>query len=493
MKVPRHLLIFFLLASLFFSSCGSDLEIYSADEINIAYAEAPLSYSPLSYESRDRKFLANIYEPLVSYDRSFNTKTALAISWGRLDETTWDFRLRRGVVFHDGDEFEADDVVYSLNKAREDADSDLGSLLSSIVRVEKVDTYRVEIETREADPLLLNKLTNVYMMHQDYSDYDLPVGTGPYRLADFLENGVTLERFGPYWGPAPYFPQVNLLAIPRPEQRLEALLAGEVDFLANVPPQFVPDVKSGFMDVISYPSLEVSFLMLNTKGAFGNSNLRTALWYALNDEYSEALGNGYLESLSQYAAKGIFGYVPSLPERKTDFSQAWVYRNRVPGPVQVTLDIPTGLSALAKEIADDLEAINVEVEINILPLEDYEAHILEGGSDFYFFGWKYDLGDVSDFYESVLHSPGEKYGAFNAMNYKNTQVDAWIESAAQILDVQERQTVLSNIAETSLKDHVVVPLFESQVLYGVNPLLKWEARLDGQILASEIMGNVVLY
>ncbi len=493
MKVTRHLFIFLILSLVLFTGCKKDADIYYADEISIAYAEDAASYSPLSYEVRDRKFLANIYEPLVTYDRSFNTKTALAVSWGRLDDTTWDFRLRRGVVFHDGDEFEADDVVYSLNLARENIDSDLGSLLSTIVRVEKVDTYRVEIETSQPDPLLLNKLTNVYMMHQDYTEYDLPVGTGAYQVAEFLENGMHIERFEPYWGPAPYFPNVNLVVIPRPELRLEALLAGEVEFLANVPPQFEPDVKAGFMDVVSFPSLEVSMLMLNMNSALANSNLRSAIWHALSTEYSEDLGSGFLSNISQFAASGIFGYSTNVPDRVQDFSQAWVFRNRIPGAVNLTIDVPTGLSALAKAISLDLEDININVDINIIPTEEYEEHILAGNSDMYFFGWKYDLGDTADFYDSVLHSPSGNYGDFNGVNYSNAQVDGWIEEATTLLDVQDRQKVLANIAETALADRVAVPLFESQVLYGIDPRIKWEIRLDGQILASEITGNVLLY
>jgi peptide/nickel transport system substrate-binding protein len=103
------------------------------------------------------------------------------------------------------------------------------------------------------------------------------------------------------------------------------------------------------------------------------------------------------------------------------------------------------------------------------------------------------LADVSDFYESVAHSRQGQLGSFNGISYSNSALDAQIEAASQSLDEQERRVILEGIAETLLEDRVILPLFEAQLLYGIRPELNWNIRLDGQVLASEISGNMVEY
>ncbi|MBT4384524.1 hypothetical protein HOD30_02125 [Candidatus Peregrinibacteria bacterium] len=483
---------FFLLLGLtvVFSACTPEPDLYFSEEITIAYAEPLSSYSPLSYEAKDRKYLANIYEPLVSFDKSFNTKTALAIGWGRLDDNTWDFRLRKGVVFHDGSNFDADDVIYSLNLARQDEVSDLGSLLSSIVRVEKTGLHRVEIETSTPDPLLLNKLTNVYISPEDYSHFDLPVGSGAYKFASTKGPVLTLNRFDSYWGSAPFFPVVNLLFEPDPIKRVQALSSGEIDVLANVPPQFVGDLKAANFHVHSFPSLELSFLMMNSELLLGNDDLRDLLWAALRNNYAQLLGGGYLLPSGQFAASGILGYLPSFEGRKQDLKLAAELSADFEG-LELDLDVPVGLEIFAKLVKEDLKPFGVNINVVSHPIGEFEDIALSGQSELYFFGWKYDLGDVADFYESVVHTSDGKYGAFNGINYSNSSLDALIEDVSVLHDLDARRDHFRQIADVLMEDRVILPLFESSLLYSFSPDIFWDIRLDGQILASEIFGNVV--
>jgi len=494
MKSMR-LLFLFLIFSLLLVSCNTpaifDGSQASDASVTIAYAEPLSNYSPLGYEAANRKYLANLYEPLVSFDSTFNTDTALAVSWGRLDDTIWDFHLREGVKFHDGTAFDADDVLYSFQMAQGQEGSELKAVLSTIVSIEKMETYRVQITTQTPDPLLLNKLTNLYMIPSEYTNFDLPVGTGPYRVSQFIDNTLVLERFEDYWGPLAYYKQARLRYIADPKERLDAFLNKEVQVLANVPPQYVSDLEAASIPVQHFPSLELSYLMFNTGGIFADSNLRAAAWYALGTDYADHLGGGYLMKTSQVAATGITGYSAETEVRGKNLDTAKMYRAAYSGAVQLTLDLPSGLDALGQAIAADLAAVDMEVTVNILEPGPFEEKILSGASDFYFFGWKFDLADSIDFFQSVVHTQEKGYGEFNGIGYSNPILDQDIETAALTLDSMERRTQLQNLNALLLKDQVVEPLFESQVLYAIRPEVYYDFRLDGLILASEIVQNVV--
>ena len=157
----------------------------------------------------------------------------------------------------------------------------------------------------------------------------------------------------------------------------------------------------------------------------------------------------------------------------------------------MTLDLPSGLAALGEAIAEDLEQIDISVSVNSLSPDLFEDKILSGASDFYFFGWKYDLADSADFFESVIHSKEEGYGEFNGIAYSNLSLDEQIEEASSLLDYTQRRTLLETLTEQLMEDQVVLPLFESRVLYALGSGLYYNFRLDGLIMASEIVENMV--
>lgn len=489
---PRHLLPFLFI---FLLSCTPQDVLTDSrstgDELVIAFAEPISSYSPLSYESKNRNYLVNIYEPLVRFDATFNYESSLAVSWGRLSETVWDFHLREDVLFHDGTSFDADDVLYSIQLAREYEGSELDALLSTIISVEKKDSNRIQITTANPDPLLLNKLSYVLMVPSAYENFNIPNGTGPYRAVQFVDDALVLERFDAYWGPVAYFENVKLKSIASPEERIEALLSGEVDVLGDVPPQGVESLRAEGIRVEDYPSLENSFLILNLNGPFSDPNLRRAVWWALGTDYAEQLGGDYLFSSSQVAATGITGYNALQESRQQDLDEARLARALLPETILLTLDIPEGLEALGEEIVEDLALIDITVTVNTIAGDDYEEFVKNGLSDFYFFGWKYDLADSEDFFSSVIHTPVGTYGEFNFFAYSNPSLDARIEDLATVFDPGERGAQLSELSVQLAADQVVLPLFESQTLYGLSDELYYDFRLDGLIWASEIIENVV--
>ena len=479
--MKSRLLTFLIFSLLFLPACSAYRQDSQEENevLTIAYADPILDYSPFSYNAKDRQYLANIYEPLLRYDQNFNPDTALALSWGRLDDRTWEFRLRKDVFFHDGTTLDSGDVIYSLNKAIEDDSSGLSALLSGIESVEADGVERVLIKSYDPDPLLLNRLVNVYIVPENYDDFLRPNGTGPYKVKGFEDSSLILSRFDNYWGEIPFFAEARLRYEPSAEERYQSIVNGDVDILANVPPSFVEALKEDVL-LLEYPALENSFLIFNTVGPFKDKELREAAWSALDMDYALNLGGGYLKASYQYASSGIFGYINNWEPFSLELVQ-------LEDPVEINLDLPEGLGALGDLLVKDLTKAGFIVNLNEFTANDFEERIYSGDADLFFFGWKYDLADVSDFFESVVDSNGN----FNLASYKNEEIDSLIEQASRTLDLEERRMLLEEIARLFYADKVAFPLFEAKLLYGVRPDIVWQARLDGLILASEISKNML--
>ncbi len=486
MKLLRPSLFLLLSLSLVFSGCQQEKEpkLYKGD-LNIAYAEPFTSLNPYGNEAVNQRLLINLYEPLVHFDRRYNIESALAVSWGRQSDNEWDFRIRPDVQFHDGSFLDAEDVVFSIDLAREKS-SGLNSQLSSIQKLEVLDAERIRITTAGPDPILLNKLTSVFIVPEDYTDFEVPIGTGPYQMAAVQEGRVDLYRYQNYWGPLPYFESVSLHVLPSIDDRLRALVEGEVQLLANVPPQAVQGLPDE-LEIVDFPSLEVNYLMMNLDSKLRNSALRELLWNSISNNYNELFGSGYLDATSQFAATGILGNDPSIPVREPNLERAQALRSQLPSSLSLKLDLPVGFENLAIAVQNDLVPLNIRIDAEFHSVDQYEAQILSGNSELYFFGWKYSLGDLASFYNSVLRSDGQ----FNGVSFANENFDALLSQANQSLDQEERRELLLELNQLLLDEKLVLPLFESNLLYALRPEIRWDYRLDGLIFASEVQGDVI--
>lgn len=114
----------------------------------------------VDFETKMRIY-GNLYEGLVRFDASNNVKPALAISWGNLDDLTWEYKLRKGVKFHDGSSFSADDVIATYQKLINQEDSQIPSYLAHVESIKKIDDYKIVVKTNEPDPLLNQKMNSL--------------------------------------------------------------------------------------------------------------------------------------------------------------------------------------------------------------------------------------------------------------------------------------------------------------------------------------------
>lgn len=458
-----------------------------SETLTVAYSFQPDSYEPTLFGPVVRSRLVDVYETLVKTDRNLQLKPSLALSWGRISDTRWEFKLRPNVVFHDGTDFDADDVIESFDRASNYAGSELRNILTNIESIEKIDNLTLCINTKKPDPILLNRISTVLIFSSEKEDFSQPIGTGAYRFISDDNEKVILSRNNEYWGESPYYEIVEILTIENRFDRLDALKKGDVQILANVPPSFVQElIKDTAITVSSVPSLEVNFLILGTNiEPLSDKRVRKAISIAFDKRAFVEFSNGYARPSNQFVSTGIFGFNPNIEEQEHDIERA---RNLVRefDPFrrpEIFIDMVEGTEVIGDYINQQLNKIGISSKINFLPWDNLRTKILTKKSDAYYLAWKSELGDASTFYENVVYSKG----SFNGGGYLSKKVDQLIEMSIENLNTKKRLEQLHQIMKIIVEDDIIgVPLFESDIIYAIRAGVNFKPRLDGYVYASEI-------
>jgi len=482
----------------------------SSDKIVVGYAYKPSSLDPTIFDPVTRSYLVDIYEGLVQTDRDLNIKPALAVSWGMLDSTTWEFRLRPGVKFHDGTDMTVNDVVASIERARTAKESQLVNLLSTIQSVQAVGVDRVRIKTKAPDPNLLTKMAVTYVYPASMTIFDKPLGTGPYVFGGDSDAGFQLDAFPGYWGAQPYFKQALLKFIPGRTDRIDALQNGDIQLLANVPPNYACsktekyktadgcyEIKNDAIQIKAIPSLEVSFLVFNQKNKFfSRRDVRQAVSRIIDQQVFVDLAFGFARPVGQFVSNGVFGFNPDIskPECQPDVAkqQFAAACSDIFEALDITFDYPDSLETIGQYVQSTLKDLGFNVSLGPLSSEDLQKKITDGTSDLYFMGWRSELGGALDFLQSVAHTKDvtRGYGLYNGANYSNKQVDVLIESAEHNLDEKSRLKQMQDAMKILVDDDIYgVPLYESMTIFGFYDNLDFNPRVDGYIRVSEISEN----
>jgi len=248
-----------------------------------------------STSASDINVFFNLYDNLVLRDEDLNLMPGLAISWRLVDERTWQFTLRQGVVFHNGDGFTADDVKFSLERAIADNPrTSVFAALNTIERVDILDPATVNIVTKQPDPILPTRLSYYggMMLPKQYFEKvgmegfrKAPVGTGSLKFIEWKKDErLVFEANKQYWRtPLPY-EKVIFKPYPETAARIAALIAGEVDLITAVPPDQVTVIeKSGTAKVEGalYAGF-FAYYMNAKKPPLDNKLVRQALHFALD-------------------------------------------------------------------------------------------------------------------------------------------------------------------------------------------------------------------
>ncbi len=409
-----------------------------------------------------------VYEFLLVRDKKLGLQPSLAESWTQVNPTTWRFKLRPGVKFHDGTPFTADDVVFSFERARSDT-SQLRAYANASGIPKKIDDLTVEFATNGPNPVELEHIVTINIMSkawceknratkpQNYTQKEDMVtarqanGTGPYMLKAREPDVKTVLAKNPnWWGlKAGRFEgnadEVIYTPIVSDATRVAALLSGEVDLVNDPPPQDVPKlaqtpgikVLEGTENRIVFIGMDQArdeLLYSNVKGKnpFKDKRVRQALYHAVD---IEAIKKTTMRGLSQPSGALLPSPLTSTPEieKRLAFDKergkALLAEAGYPNGFEVTLDCPNNRYVNDEKICQALAAmwsqIGVKVAVNAMPRATYFPKLEKTETSMYMLGWGGANTDAIFTLQPVLSTySGKGDGDYNYGRYSNAKLDA---------------------------------------------------------------------
>ncbi len=460
-------------------------------------------------ESFTQRFLLNIYEGLVRYNETLEHEPALATGWEILDATTWRFTLRKGVKFHNGNTFNADDVVFSYRRGSHENSPFRGNL-HAVKDVVKVDDFTVDIKLNTAYPLLLNDLTAWYMMDKEWAEAigaAAPVnpgkgedghasananGTGPFMLKSRQPDSKTVLINNPNWWDTPKhnLTEVIFTPISSDATRVAALLSGELDMMRPVPLQDIERVKrSPGLRVLQQPAMRVVFLAMdmasdelkesNVKGKnpLKDIRVRRALYQAINIEaIKKSVMLGRSRPTGLLLAQETKGYDAAIDTRlpfDPEAAKKLMAEAGYADGFEVGFDCPNDRyindERICQAIVPMWARIGVKAKLLAQTKGRHFKKMLEpGNSSIFMFGWaSLPVMDVMSLFTSVIASQDGKLGAWNPGGYSNKRVDELIGLIGQEYDQEKRQAYISEALKIHKSEIGHIPLHQQTLAWGV--------------------------
>lgn len=467
---------------------GSVSSAALAADLTIGVRAGPLSIDPdFTAAGTHAEAMKHIYDSLIKSGNNLELEPGLATSWTAIDDSTWEFKLRPGVKFHDGSDFTAEDVKFSIERIPRVAGPNPTTIYVRRVKgVEIVDPLTVRVKTDGPAPNLPNDFIRLFVVShiaaKDYSDSaekasegfnsgKAAIGTGPYKFVSWTpKEQLVLERFDGYWGGKEPWDKVIRKELPNDAARVAQLKAGQVDLIARIPASDVPTLEqdskltivrqdSVYLFNIAFdfreksPQISAKDGSPLSKNPFTDPNVREAFDLAIDREtITEIAMEGMGTVQSQLVTPNIFGYNPDVKPALSDVdkAKALLAEAGYPDGFKVTFSFTNdrlpGDKDAGTTIAQMLTAIGIQVEANAQPGAVYFPANTRGDYSLTMSGWGTLTGEANYTLSSLVHTnePAKKLGAFNIRGYSNPALDKLIEQAGVEMDAGKREQYLKD-------------------------------------------------
>ena len=455
---------------------------------------------------------SHLFDTLVKRDQNLKIVPALAAELPKLvAPTTWEVKLRRGVKFHNGEEFNAESVKFSLERVKTGLRA--SSNFRPIEKVDIVDPYTVRVQTSKPWPTFTTIMTfrqaSMYPP-KAYAGKDSafisknPIGTGPYKLVRWSKDEeIVLEANVQYWRGAPKIKTVVFRPIPDDAVRVAALQNGEVDVAVNIPPHLANIIANHPKIFLSTaPSIRTLQLMFVTheydaqhkpvgpyKGVTADKRVRQAIAYALDvDEIIKGVLDGKAMRTATLLTPLHFGYDPALKPIKQDLGKVKQLLTEAgfPGGLEITLNSPQGRYVRDKEVAEaatgQLTKAGIRTQLKTYEFVSYLNTLVyvHKPGPVWLIGWGTPTVDAETVYGPLFRT-GSNLG-----NYHNPDFDGMVDQAQTQMDEKQRLATYHRINKLWIDDMPAVPLYQQLDLYGANKRLNWKARSDELIKAYDM-------
>lgn len=494
----------------------------SSKELTIGLASEPTAIDPHFHNLSPNNALArHLFDRLVHTDEKQKLIPGLAVSWKAINDTTWEFKLRPNVKWHDGSPFTADDVVFTFTRAVnvEGSPSGFGTYIKGKTAV-KVDDLTVHIKTEKPYPLMPNDMSTFSIVSKkngegaktaDYNSGKAAIGTGPYKYKEYVPG----DRFvyvpnENYWGEKAKWSKLTMKPIKSSPSRVAALLAGDVDMIAQVPTTDIERLKKepkvslsqGISNRVIYLHLdhdrdESPFVKAKDGGKIKNPlkdvRVRRAISMAINrDAIVERVMENVAIKAGQLLPEGFFGVSPNLKPVKYDPAGAkkLLAEAGLKDGFSLTIHGPNDRyindAKIAEAVAQMLTRVGIKTEVVTMPRSVYFKRASRGGPgktpefSFILVGWGAGSGEASSPLKSLIHTfdKSRGFGASNRGRFSNAEVDGLIEKALATVDDAARQDLLAKATEMAIGQVAIIPLHYQVNTWAARKGLKYRARTD---------------
>ncbi len=504
-----------------------------AKELKVGLANEPTAIDPHYHNLTPNNALtASIFDALILQDDRQRLLPGLATSWKALDATTWEFKLRQGVKWHDGKPFTADDVLFSFARAPEVPNSPSSfATFTKGKTLTKIDDFTIRIVTSKPHPLTPNDVSQLKIISRaaaegastaDFNSGKAAIGTGPFKFVEWVPNDrLILERNENYWGDKPEWSRVVIKPIKSGPARVAALLAGDVDFIDKVPTPDIERLKTdpnlslsqGTSNRVIYLHLDQfredsPFVRAKDGGSIKNplmdQRVRKAISKAIN---RKAIVERVMEDVAiaagQLLPDGFFGVSDKLKVEPYDpkGAKALLAEAGVPDGFKLTIHGPNDRyindAKIAEAIAQMLTRIGIDTAVETMPKSVYFKRASRGGPNgspefsFVLVGWGAGTGEASSPLKSLIHTYDKSrgMGASNRGRHSDAKIDALIEEALATVDDAKREALLQDATERAIAKLAIIPLHYQVNTWGARKGLAYTARTDERTLYSEIHSN----
>ena len=463
----------------------------------------------------------HVFDALTHVDEDTRLIPGLAVSWRALDATTWEFRLRPGVRFHDGAELTAEDVVFSIERTLKVPNGQYGIFTRRIVAKEVLDAHTLRLKTATPYAMVPYDLNSVFIVSrkaaarsgpEDFDSGKAMVGTGPFRFVRFARGDrIELARNDAYWGTKPAWERVAFRIVPTDPARLAGLLSGELDAIEQVPTADLPRIRrDARLNTVQKVSWRTIFFYLDqhrdqpagladtagvplARNPFRDLRVRRALSKAINrPAIAERLMDGAAIPASNLVSPPVFGYAPDLKPEPYDPEGAkrLLAEAGYPEGFAMTLSATNNRyvndEQIAQAVAQMLARVGVRARVETLPLNAYLPKGRKGEFAFAMFGWGSFSGDLALRAIVATPDPDKGFGAFNWSGYSNRNVDALLERAFATVDEKQREALARDAMRLAMRDHAVIALHHQIAVWAMRKPLAYAPRTDEFTLVHQI-------
>ncbi len=467
----------------------------------------------------------HVFEKLITLDPDSRLIPGLAESWRAVNPTTWEFKLRRGVKFHDGSDFTAEDVAFSIERVGKIPDSPgpFTTYTKAITRVEIVDAHTLRLVTAFPHPQLQNDINTIYIVSKktatgastaDFNSGKAMNGTGPFKFVRFARGDrVELARNDAYWGEKPAWAKVTFRIIPSDPTRVAALLSGELDAIENIPTaDFVRIKANPGLRTSTKPSHRIIFFHVDqfrdpspfvfekatgkplAKNPLKDLRVRRAISKAID---REAIKARVMEGLALPSANLVpapmFGHNPALkPDAyDPDGARELLAAAGLPNGFAMTIHGPNNRyvndERIVQTVAQMLARIGIQARVDTMPMSAYLARARKLEFSFAMLGWGASTAEASSPLRAHLVSylPEKGWGEFAWGRYANERVDSLLEKALSTIDDRAREKQIQDAVGIAMSELGIIPLHHQVNTWATRRGIGYTPRTDEYTLAFQ--------